>query len=606
VGEKKKKRVLDASTFMDLEGARVAKRKTAAQQRRAIESSDSFTIIDLDRASASPTTLRSRSPVRASRPLCAACFSPNPTGASHPRSRFSKRSRRSCPRTAARRVVSVRRVLASVALLLLIGSLYTKPAKPVSPPSAPPASVREACARCHAFPPAATLPRDRWVTVVPEMRTMPIPAGAAPLTEEEAAEALAYYRAAAPDALPPVPPGPPLTTDRFVATHFTPRGLENRKIPAVANVGFFPLTGGLTLVAAELRTRTLFALTRAQPGRPAVLRPLLPRETMDLNYPDHVSAADLNGDGRQDLLVASLGGLNPGNFKRGSVSVLLAAARGFTVHPIAKGLGRVADVRAADLDGDGDLDLAVSVFGWRGPGELLVFEQTGQLTFTRHRLDDRDGWIHLEPLDLDGDGKLDLIGLLTQHHEQVVAFQNKGGLTFAPRVLHRAPHPAWGYSGLERVDLDQDGDADLLLTNGDSLDDHLLKPYHGISWLENDGVGGFAPHRIADGLPGCQRATAGDLDGDGDLDVVAVSFLPQIPAATWEERDLSSIVWIERDTKGWQIRSLEKHRNIHSTVALGDVDGNGKLDIVVGNFVWLYEEYKTHTPADYVTLLMQE
>ena len=47
--------MLDSSTFMDLDGVRVAKRKAPAQQRRALESSDSFTIIDLDRTSAGPT-----------------------------------------------------------------------------------------------------------------------------------------------------------------------------------------------------------------------------------------------------------------------------------------------------------------------------------------------------------------------------------------------------------------------------------------------------------------------------------------------------------------------------------------------------------------------
>ena len=61
---------------------------------------------------------------------------------------------------------------------------------------------------------------------------------------------------------------------------------------------------------------------------------------------------------------------------------------------------------------------------------------------------------------------------------------------------------------------------DVLLTHGDTFDDFVLKPYHGVIWLENTGTFPFVEHRLAT-LPGAQRAQAADLDGDGDLDIVA-------------------------------------------------------------------------------------
>jgi hypothetical protein len=62
------------------------------------------------------------------------------------------------------------------------------------------------------------------------------------------------------------------------------------------------------------------------------------------------------------------------------------------------------------------------------------------------------------------------------------------------------------------VDFDLDGDLDLLVSNGDTLDDDVLKPYHGVSWLENLGDLRFEVHVIGH-LYGCESACSGDVDG---------------------------------------------------------------------------------------------
>ena len=111
----------------------------------------------------------------------------------------------------------------------------------------------------------------------------------------------------------------------------------------------------------------------------------------------------------------------------------------------------------------------------------------------------------------------------------MVAYVRGDGLSFTPTVIWKAPHANWGSSGLSLADLDADGDLDLLLANGDTFDDSLLKPYHGLAWLERTDARALAPdafvlHRLAD-LPGPHGVVASDLDGDGDLDVVASALI---------------------------------------------------------------------------------
>src|SRR5579859_2502139 len=101
--------------------------------------------------------------------------------------------------------------------------------------------------------------------------------------------------------------------------------------------------------------------------------------------------------------------------------------------------------------------------------------------------DPRHGAIHVPIADLNHDGRPDFVALISQEFETVVAFLNTGPGKFEPHVTHAAPHPAFGSSGIQLVDLDQDGDLDVLYSNGDVLDSNLLRPYHGIQWLENRG-----------------------------------------------------------------------------------------------------------------------
>lgn len=76
------------------------------------------------------------------------------------------------------------------------------------------------------------------------------------------------------------------------------------------------------------------------------------------------------------------------------------------------------------------------------------------------------------------------------------------------------------------TDFDADGDTDILHTCGDNADyPPVLKPYHGIRILDNDGQNHFS-ERLFLPLPGAYGAVTADFDGDDDTDLAAVSFFP--------------------------------------------------------------------------------
>jgi hypothetical protein len=355
----------------------------------------------------------------------------------------------------------------------------------------------------------------------------------------------------------------------------------------VANVRLLPLgpKGEMVVVAADMLSGQILG-TGPLATSPAFT--LLAR----VPVPCHVEAVDLDRDGLTDLLVSDLGEAKPGDQTHGSVVWLHAKKKGAAVAydavPLATGLPRVADVQAADFDGDGDLDLVVAAFGWRRVGGIQLLENRTQdwtrPVFVARTLDDRTGAIHVPVADLNKDGRLDFVALISQQHEAVVAFLGDGKGGFREETIDTAPHPAWGSSGLQLVDLDGDGDLDVLVSNGDMLDDYQLKPYHGLRWLENTGTFPFVPHDLAH-MFCVMRAQAGDVDGDGDLDVVAAA-LVQFKTDGGPPRsspDIPSLVWLEQTAPGRFTRHTLETGSQHLSLDLGDADGDGDLDIVVAN-----------------------
>jgi tetratricopeptide (TPR) repeat protein len=454
--------------------------------------------------------------------------------------------------------------------------------------------VRQACAQCHRFPPPNILPKRAWVGKVEKMFSLAnvalLPTFNRPIRELSMAEAAAYFETLAPEELdtPPWGPAQPHAKVSFEKRSLVAAG-EGEAPPGSGDVQLMELfddVPGLELVVCDMFSGWVSWADPddAKTGLTALAR---------LAAPDHAEMVDLDGDGLMDLLVAELGQVIPSDKKLGAVTWLRQIpGHNFEVIRIARNLGRVADAQAADFDGDGDLDVVAAVFGWITVGRIVYLENQaeqngGQPTFVPRTLDDRIGSLNVPIVDFNKDGKPDILALISQQHETIVAFLGRGDGQFDRKEVFTAEHPHWGFSRMQTIDFDGDDDLDVLYTNGDTMDDMIrFKPFQGVAWLENRGEYPFVHHLISRHY-GAIRAEAGDLDGDGDMDVATSVWLPELSEEERQRYNLPGVSWYEQTEGGSFIPHVISETGCdRPTLTIGDIDGDGKLDVVTGT-AWL-------------------
>jgi hypothetical protein len=354
--------------------------------------------------------------------------------------------------------------------------------------------------------------------------------------------------------------------------------------PMIANVAVVDLDrdGLADVVVADAAANRVTWVRQGPAGR------FSERPIADVPGPAHVHAADLDGDGDLDLAVASLGVLFPNNDRIGAVVLLEHDGRGrFTPHTVLDKVPRVADVRSGDLDGDGDLDLSVAHFGY-DQGETRWLQNAGGWRYESHTLQHLSGPINAEIADLDGDGDLDIATLVSQQWEEIYVFANDGRGAFTPRRIFGASNEDFGSSWISLADLDADRDLDVIYSNGDAFDYATTagRSWNGVQWLENTGGLAFTYRRIGD-IPGASSPQAADLDGDGDLDIAVVSAYND-----WARAEAQSLVWLENDGRAtFTLREIANAPTHLITLAVGDVTGDGRVDLVTGgmHISWPYD-----------------
>ena len=281
------------------------------------------------------------------------------------------------------------------------------------------------------------------------------------------------------------------------------------------------------------------------------------------------------------LVACNIGILFPNNGKHGKAQILNNVNGKIFIDSatLFDTLRRPVQITAADLNKDGKMDYIVCEFGFLN-GSLSWMENKGNHKFEKHILRNVPGAIKAYVQDYNHDGLPDIWVLFAQGEEGIFLFTNKGQGNFSQEEVLRFP-PVYGSSYFELDDFNKDGFPDILYTCGDNADySPILKPFHGVYIFMNDKTNHFKQQYFYP-INGCYKAIARDYDGDGDLDIATISFF-----ADYAHHPEEGFVYLKNEGNmnftPYSLPATQSGRWL--TMDVGDVNGDGKPDIVLGNF----------------------
>jgi hypothetical protein len=283
--------------------------------------------------------------------------------------------------------------------------------------------------------------------------------------------------------------------------------------------------------------------------------------TTSADYATAVFTSDIDGDGKMDVLSSSKDDNKIAWYKNLDGQGNFGNEQTITTNAL-----NANTVFAADLDNDGDIDVFSS-----SQNKYIAWHENldGLGTFQAHQIGNESilSLRCINIVDLDNDGDQDVI-TASEVDDKIAWFENKNGLgDFEKQQI--IPKYVLKPSNVNYSDINGDGHVDLLSFDNGSTGNQGTK----LAWYENlDGSGNFGDQNVITSSAYLFSNVIGcDLDGDGDMDILSSSSSPD------------KVVWFE-NTDGLGDFSLEKILSTTVDFAISiepsDIDGDGDLDVL--------------------------
>ncbi len=435
--------------------------------------------------------------------------------------------------------------------------------------------AKQYCGSCHLFPEPEMLDKKTWdKKVFPEMaflmgldnsKLMTIPPDdqsavisalpASPMIGEEQWEAIKrYYQANAPDTL--ITPRVKIdhTIDQFDATSYG--------LPSASSA----IT---TLIRSDTLHNKIYVGTRK--GK---LYQFNTEMMMEDSFRLKSAPSQMLTRNSENPLLLGMGIMDPSEQAQGEL-INFNLKEGTSL-PIIDSLQRPVNFESADFNNDGDMDYVICTFG-NYTGALLAFESQGNGNFKKHILQNSPGARKVIIGDFDNNGLKDILALITQGDERIIMLYNQGNFDFRIVTLLLFK-PLFGSSYFDIADFNNDGNFDILYTNGDNADfSPILKPYHGVRIFLNNGSNDFKESWFYP-MHGASQARTNDFDKDGDLDIAVISFFPDFGGHPEQ-----GFIYFENTPTGFipQITPIASSGR-WITMEMSDFDKDGDSDLFLG------------------------
>jgi hypothetical protein len=305
----------------------------------------------------------------------------------------------------------------------------------------------------------------------------------------------------------------------------------------------------------------------------------------DLSGSGFIAFADLDGDGKPDLITTSGYGPVVSIYRNISTNGTLTADSFAARVDITAGTytsGIYSTTTVGDLDGDGRLDIIVITDWGQSNSTISVLQNfctPGTITSNSFgspvKLLVAAGVRGVAAQDIDGDGKADIVtGNFDSSTISVLRNIGTGGVitsnSFAPAVNYSTGTGT--PQAVTIADLDGDGQPDIVTVNfNDSSGNNAVSIFRNVS---TPGTIALAPRVDLPGPLQSGSIAIGDMDGDGKADIVTCSFNFGQVASVYRNLSTPGSISFATDVDfslgGWG-----------NAVTIGDLDGDGKLDVAV-------------------------